>query len=339
MSLGATYSQLPVWEEEIFENKNTFTFSNSLLFAVWLNDRWPWANAAEGLRAVFCEPSALLLALNLPARVLSAIWQMVQRPWTGWHGVTWLPWNLFTASPTEGTRQEQVPISRLPWNNLTKTDTGLLPWRRAACSNEPGVRSLRSSPSSHFHLLCDFDHVTCPLQASARPGDGQGPFQLWHSTCLSWASWGRNLSLIFTIHSRPLSGKIKSHIFEYVSQNQCPLPVYKECRAKCHMCDLHMKENLKNPSPFADWTQPHVCWEFLVGLPLTGSHLLLRHWAVSVLWLQAVGRAEVDKRRWDHKGQFAKKALGSSWDSKSKHDSQGFPLDVTNSSRSQGWPT
>lgn len=33
------------------------------------------------------------------------------------------PGTLFIVSPIEGTKQEQVPISRLAWSNLTKRDT------------------------------------------------------------------------------------------------------------------------------------------------------------------------------------------------------------------------
>lgn len=36
-------------------------------------------------------------------------------------------------------------------------------------------------------------------------------------------------------------------------KNQCPPPVWKECAAKCHTCDLHMNsEDFENPFPSVD---------------------------------------------------------------------------------------
>lgn len=81
----------------------------------------------------------------------------------------------------------------------------------------------------------------------------------------------------------------------------------------------------QSPFPSVDGSQPRVCGEVLAGLPprraASPLKALGRLWAVT----QAVGRVEVDKRRGNHKGQFAEKAPGFSWDSKVNRTLKAFP--------------
>ena len=64
------------------------------------------------------------------------------------------PWeSLHSQSPTEVTKQEQVSISRIPWNNFTKTDTSVFPPRRG-CLVQWSRSEKPQSPIPALTLIC-----------------------------------------------------------------------------------------------------------------------------------------------------------------------------------------
>lgn len=128
-------------------------------------------------------------------------------------------------------------------------------------------------------------------------------------------------------------------MFECGSQKQCPLPLSVSNVEQNATCGI-FTWTMRKPFPFCRLNTAPLCWEFLVGLS--------PRWITSPL--KALGSVcAVTLGSWESGGGWKalkpqRPMLQRGWQAspgtqKVNTDSQGFPLDITNSSRGQGWPT
>lgn len=142
-----------------------------------------------------------------------------------WFGSPWE--SLRRQSPNEETKQEQASISRVPWNNLTKTDTSFFPWWSGCLIQWPGSKEPWGLAPALNNLLRDFGHVTSP----SKPQSDQMMLMVPSTSdglCV-WAEPPGEQTLVWYSHilSRPLHSKIKTkqlHIWMWITKEMPSSP-------------------------------------------------------------------------------------------------------------------